>query len=59
MVELYSNTSSIKATAPLFNISENKLSIVIVKVAGALVSPMSITNHSKCSYTVEKAILHT
>ena len=48
-----------KATTPLPNISENKLFIVLIKVAGALVSPMGITSYSKCPYLMEKAVLGT
>ena len=47
-----------KATT-LSNISQYKLFIVLMKVAGALVSPMGITNHSLCPYLVEKAVLGT
>ena len=45
-----------KATTPLSNISKNKLFIVLVKVAGALVSPMGNNNHSQCPYMVVKAV---
>ena len=48
-----------KATTPLSNISENKFFIILMKVAGALVRPMGITNHSQCPYLLKKAVLGT